>query len=99
MKLSIDLIPSFKHKAPQGYSYEIEDFKRNIFSIWLFCHRKFDYNMGKPTRTIWGFWDYKKCKFFSPVNSSTIGKEVDFENTTSWTSMPIKYQGLEKFFE
>ena len=28
MKLSIDLIPKFKHKAPPGYSYEVEDFKR-----------------------------------------------------------------------
>lgn len=98
MKLSVDLIPQFKHKAPKGYSYEVEEFKRNIFSIWLRCHRKFDYNMGKPTRTIWGFYDYKKCRFYSPVNSSTIGKEVDFDDTRDYTSMPIKYQGVEAFF-
>lgn len=98
MKLSVDLIPKFKHKAPKQYSYEVKEFKRNIFSIWLRCHRKFDYNMGKPTTTIWGFYDYKKCKFYSPVNSSTVGKEVDFDDTRPWTSMPIKYQGVEKFF-
>jgi len=98
MKLSVDLIPKFNHKAPEGYSYEVEEFKRNIFSIWLRCHRKFDYNMGKPTRTIWGFYDYKKCRFYSPVNSSTVGKEVDFDDTRDYTSMPIKYQGVEAFF-
>ena len=98
MKLSVDLIPQFSHKAPKDYSYEVEEFKRNIFSIWLRCHRKFDYNLGKPTRTIWGFYDYKKCKFFSPVNSSTVGKEVDFKDTRDYTAMPIKYQGVEAFF-
>jgi hypothetical protein len=98
MKLSVDLIPQFSHKAPKDYSYEVEEFKRNVFSIWLRCHRKFDYNLGKPTRTIWGFYDYKKCKFFSPVNSSTVGKEVDFKDTRDYTAMPIKYQGVEAFF-
>ena len=98
MKLSVDLIPQFNHKAPKQYSYEVEEFKRNIFSIWLCCHRKFDYNMGKPTRTIWGFYDYKKCKFFSPVNSSTVGKQVDFRNTRNYTAMPLKLNPLEAAF-
>jgi hypothetical protein len=98
MKLSIDLIPQFIHKAPEGYSYEVEEFKRNVFSIWLVCNRKFDYNNGKLTRTIWGFWSYKKCEFYSPVNSTTVGKKVKFSDTRPWTSMPINYQGLEAFF-
>jgi hypothetical protein len=98
MKFSIKLIPQFKHSAPEGYSYEVDEFKRNVLSIWLRCHRQFDYNMGKPTRTIWGFYDLKKSKFFSPVNSKTIGKEVRFEDTRSWTSMPIKQSALDQFF-
>lgn len=98
MKLSVDLIPKFTHKAPEDYSYEVEEFKRGIFSIWLRCHRKFDYNMGKSTRTIWGFYSYKKCEFYSPVNSSTMGKVVDFKDTRDYTAMPIKYQGVEAFF-
>ena len=98
MKLSVDLIPQFIHKAPKGYSYEIEEFKRNIFSIWLLCDRKFDYNMGKPTRTIWGFYDYKKCQFYSPVNSKEIGKPVDFKNTRDYTAMPLKQTPLESAF-
>jgi hypothetical protein len=98
MKLSVDLIPQFKHKAPEGYSYEVEEFKRSVFSIWLRCDRRFDYNMGKPTRTIWGFYNYKKCEFYSPVNSSTIGKQVDFKNTRNYTAMPIKQTVLESCF-
>jgi hypothetical protein len=99
MKLSIDLIPSFVHKAPQNYSYEVEEFKKNVFSIWLRDHRTYDYNNGKSVRCIWGFYNYKKCKYFAPVNSSTIGKEVDFEQTRDYTSMPIKQTILESFFQ
>jgi hypothetical protein len=98
MKLSIDLIPQFTHKPPKGYSYEVEEFKRNIFSIWLRCHRQFDYNNGKSTRTIWGFYDYKKCQFFSPVNSKEIGKNVVFKKTRNYTSMPLKQTPLESAF-
>ena len=98
MVMTIDLIPQFTHKAPKGYSYEVEEFKRNIFSIWLRCDRKFDYNLGKPTRTIWGFYSYKKCEFYSPVNSKEIGKPVDFKNTRDYTAMPLKQTPLESAF-
>ena len=98
MKLSVDLIPQFTHKAPEGYRYEVEEFKRGVFSIWLHCNRKFDYNMGKPTRTIWGFYSYKKCEFYSPVNSSTIGKVVNFKDTRDCTAMPLKLTPLEAAF-
>ena len=98
MNLSVDLIPQFKHKAPKGYSYEVEEFKRGIFSIWLRCHRQFDYNLGKPTRTIWGFWSSKSGKFYSPINSKTVGNEVDFSKTTSYSSMPLLQTPLEAAF-
>ena len=98
MKLSIDLIPQFTHKPPKDYSYEVEEFKRGVFSIWLRCHREFDYNLGKPTRTIWGFYSYKKCQFFSPVNSKEVGKVVQFKNTRNYTAMPIKQTPLESAF-
>jgi len=98
MKLSVDLIPQFIHKAPEGMHYEVEQFKRNIFSIWICYDRNFDYNLGKPVKCIWGFYDYKKCQFFSPVNSSTVGKQVDFRDTRNYTSMPLKLTPLEAAF-
>lgn len=98
MKLSVKLIPSFKHKAPDGTHYEVEEFKRNVFRIWICYDRKFDYNLGKPVKCVWGFYDYNKCQYFAPVNSSTIGKVVDFRNTRNYTSMPILKTPLEAAF-
>jgi hypothetical protein len=98
MNLSIDLIPQFVHKAPKGMHYEVEQFKRNVFSIWLHYDREFDYNLGKPVKCIWGFWSDKKCEFYSPVNSKTIGKKVEFSKTTPYTSMPLKITPLEAAF-
>jgi hypothetical protein len=98
MNLSIKLIPQFKHKCPEGYSYEVKEFKKGVFSIWLKHHREYIYNDKKPVCTIWGYYSYKKCEFYSPVNSSTVGKVVKFENTTSYTSMPINRTVLESCF-
>jgi len=39
--------------------------------------------------SIWGFYNVKKKKYFSPVNSKTIGKEVDIAATSPYTAMQI----------
>ena len=92
------MIAEFPHQPPTGYSYEFEEFKRGVIAIWLHCSRKFDYNNGAPTRTIWGFYKSKTREYFAPINSKTIGARVDISDTRNYTSMPIKYQGVEKFF-
>jgi len=96
--MNVDLIPQFTHKSPPGMHYEVEEFKRNVFSIWIHYDREFDYNLGKPVSCIWGFYDYKKCQFYSPINSKTIGKEIKFQHTRPWTAMPIKQTPLEAAF-
>jgi hypothetical protein len=88
----------FTHVAPKGYFYSYDEYKAGVIRIWLNNTRQFDYNLGKPTKTVWGFYSSKKKKYFAPVNSSTVGKEVQFENTRSWTSMPIKSSPLDAFF-
>ena len=98
MKLILEKPSNFPHTAPDGYKYEYQEFKRGVVSIWLHCLRKFDYNNGKPTRTIWGFWKSKTGEYFAPINSSTIGSCVNIEDTRNYTAMPIKYQGVEAFF-
>ena len=92
------MIVEFPHKPPLGYSYEFEEFKRGVIAIWLHCNRKFVYNGGAPTRTIWGFYKSKTREYFAPINSKTIGARVDISETRNYTSMPIKYQGVEQFF-
>ena len=96
MELPVSFIHS--NAPPKGYYYECEEFKRNVVSIWLCNTRKFVYNGGAPTRTIWGFWKEKTNEYFAPVNSKTIGACVNIKETRNYTAMPIKYQGIEQFF-
>jgi len=98
MAMTTKLIPQFKHQPPKGMHYEVEEHGRNVFSIWSCYDREFDYNLGKPVRCIWGFWSVKNGKFYSPINAKTIGKEVDINKTTPYTSMLIKITPLEAAF-
>ena len=88
----------FSHLPPEGYFYSFEEYKSGVISIWLHNTRKFDYNLGKPTKTVWGFWKIKTNRFFAPINSKTIGKEVEFKNTRNYTAMQIKPSPLDAFF-
>lgn len=98
MNLSIDLIPQFKHKAPEGTHYSVDEFKRNVFRIWLHYDHKFVYNLGEPVSCVWGFYNFKKCQFFSPVNSKTVGKQVNIKDTRNYTAMQTKQTPLEAAF-
>lgn len=89
----------FPHDPPEGYSYEYEEFNTRMISIWLRCHRQFDYNLGKSTRTIWGFYSPKKKEYYSPINSSKVGAKVNIESTRNYTAMPIKISPLEACFQ
>lgn len=88
----------FPHSAPTGMYYEYEEFKRNVTAIWIAYDRKFDYNLGKPVRCIWGFYNTKTKEYFSPVNSKTVGKRIDIDLTTPYTAMPLKQTPLESAF-
>lgn len=92
------MISEFYHKPPEGYSYEYEQFNTRAIRIMLRCHRQFDYNLGASTRTVWGFYNPKKRVYYAPVNVKTIGKEVRIEDTTPYTSMPLKQTVLEQCF-
>ena len=88
----------FNHVPPSGYFYSFEEHKAGVISIWLNTTREFDYNLGKPVKCIWGFWGTKSRKYFAPINSKTIGKEVEFKNTRNYTAMQIKQSPLDQFF-
>ena len=88
----------FPHNAPKDYSYEFENWNASTIRIVLCCHRKFDYNLGAPTSTVWGFYKPKKRIYLAPVNAKTIGKQVDINSTTPYTAMPIKRTPLESAF-
>jgi hypothetical protein len=90
--------PEFPHKAPKDYSYEFEQFNASTIRIMLRCNRKFDYNLGASTATVWGFYKPKKQVYYAPVNAKSIGKQIDIENTTAYSAMPIKRTTLEACF-
>jgi len=88
----------FPHKPPKGYSYEFENFKRNVISIWICNHTRFDYNHGAPVRSIWGFYNTKTKEYHAPVNSKTVGNVVPITSTRPYSAMQIKQTPLEAAF-
>lgn len=93
------VISDFRHNPPEGYYYSFEEYKRGVIRIWLHNTRKFDYNLGKETRTVWGFWKSKTNSFFAPKNSKEIGPQVSIKSTTKYTAMQINKKPLEAFFQ
>jgi hypothetical protein len=85
----------FPHSSPTNTHYEYEKFRANVIAIWICYDRKFDYNLGKPVKSIWGFYNSKTKVYYSPVNSKTLGKSVDIEQTTSYSAMIPKITPLE----
>jgi hypothetical protein len=93
------MIVEFPHKPPtKDYSYEFETWNASTIRIMLRCNRKFDYNLGASTATVWGFYKPKKRVYYAPINAKSIGKQVNIEDTTSYTAMPIKLTPLESAF-
>jgi hypothetical protein len=92
------MIPEFPHKAPKDYSYEFETWNTSTVRIVLSCSRRFDYNLGASTKTVWGFYKPKKHTYYAPVNAKTIGKEVSINSTTPYTAMPLKQTPLTAAF-
>ena len=95
-----DWIPSdFIHEPPEGYSYEVQQYKRNILSIWLLYHCQYNYNDGDPISTIWGFVKYKTTKAvrtLMPPSTQIRSEKVDMQNTRPYTAMQLNLTPLEK---
>ena len=93
--LSDSVLSLIPHQPPKGYEYQTVQFKSNIIAVFLLCHRRFIYNGGTPTRTIWGFYNTKTKQYHAPINSKTIGQVVSLKDTTPYTSMPLNLNPLE----
>lgn len=92
------ILLEFPHKNPKGYSYEFKVFKKNIIAIWIHNNRTFHYKNGKSVSSIWGFYNQKTKKYYSPVNSTTIGECIDISDTTPYSAMLIHKTALEMAF-
>jgi len=85
----LELPSDFLHQPPNGFTYEVLQFRRNLLSIWCCNHTEFVYNGGDPAKTIWGFYNIKKRTYFAPINSTKCGNQVDIHNTSPYTAMQI----------
>ena len=93
-----ELPHDFPHEAPKGYRYEALQFKRNVISIWTVHQRGFVYNDHNECHCIWGFYNTKERKYYSPINSSKQGDQVELSDTTPYTAMPLNLNPLEAAF-
>lgn len=92
-----ELPSSFIHTPPEGYSYEVKQFKRNILSIWILNHGKFSYTTETP-KSIWGFYSTKMKEYYAPINFKKQGDRVSIEDTTPYSAMQLNLNGLEAAF-
>ena len=96
----LELPPDFPHTAPEGYSYHVQEFKRNVVSIWLLHQSTYSYS-SDPVSTIWGFCKTKTTKrstthtYYAPINSNKVGKEVSISDTRPYTAMQLNLNPLE----
>ena len=97
LMMNHSLPDGFPHKAPEGYSYHVREFKRNVVSIWLLHHANYSYS-SDPVSTIWGFYNTRKGCYHAPINSTKHGDQVDISNTRPYTAMQLKLTPLEAAF-
>ena len=95
----MELPDDFTHQPPEGYSYEVRQYKRNILSIWLCHHYEYNFNGDDPVSTIWGFWDTKKQCYYAPINSTKHGNQVNIDDTRPYTAMQLNLTPLEAAFQ
>ena len=85
------------HRGIEGYEYVMDDFNSTTKRIWLINNtREFIYKEdGSQPRTVWGFFKPRTKKYYAPINSKKIGKEVRIEDTSPYTAMQKNYNPLE----
>jgi hypothetical protein len=93
-----NFIMEFPHKAPTGYEYWTDDFKKTIKRIWIRNLGTFVYTGGEYPSSVWGFYDSRKKCYIAPINYKKPGKEVRIEDTTPYTAMQLNLNPLERAF-
>lgn len=92
------LLTEMPVKAPEGYHYEVEEYRRNVVSFWLCGGPKYLYRDNTSPRTIHSFYNYKKNVWYAPINSKKMGDEVAPEAIRPWTAMQLNLNPLMAAF-
>ena len=84
----------FPQRPPEGVSYSIQPFSATYDAVWIVNHAEFSYRDTDP-KSIWGFYSSKKGKYYAPINSKKVGKEVSIQDTTPYSAMKKNLNPLE----
>ena len=84
----------FPHLPPEGFSYSFESFSARYDAVWIVNHSVFSYR-DTPPKSIWGFYSSKKQKYYAPINSKKVGKEVLIKDTSPYSAMKKNLNPLE----
>ena len=93
----LELPHDFPHQPPEGYTYKVKPFKRNVVAIWLQHPDRYTYSSDRVS-TIWGFYNTKTGLYASPTNATKQGDQVDISNTRPFTAMQLNLNPLEAAF-
>jgi hypothetical protein len=93
-----NFIMEFPHKAPDGYEYWTDDFKKTIKRIWIRNLGDFVYTGGIHPSSVWGFYDSRKKSYLSPINHKKPGKPVNIKDTTPFSAMVLNLNPLMSAF-
>jgi len=92
-----ELPSDFPHSPPEGYSYELSSFKKNVTAVWLRHPNQYNYT-SDVVRTVWGFIKTTKkgMTYHAPVNCKKVGDVVNIDDTTPYTAMQLNLSPLER---
>ena len=94
MMNQLELPPDFIHEPPEGYHYEVEEFRHNLHRICIINDGKFSYTDDAP-KSVWGFYNTKTRIYHSPINFAKCGDQVDITNTRPYSAMKLNLNPLE----
>ena len=91
----IELPNNFIHEPPEGYHYEVDQFRRNVHRICIVNDGAFTYTSDAP-KCVWGFYNTKTRVYSSPINFTKQGDTVNINRTTPYTAMQLNLNPLEQ---
>ena len=67
---------------PEGYYFSVEQMSPLIMRVWLHHKKVYDYNLGEPVKTIWGF--IKSGRVHPPKNTKTPNPKSVCDLLDAW---------------
>ena len=93
----VELPSDFIHEPPEGFHYEVDQFRRNVHRICIVNDGTVSYTDVAP-KSVWGFYNTKTRTYSAPINFSKQGDSVDIKNTRPYSAMQLNLNPLMAAF-